>query len=38
MGFNASRRYRDDKRHDIAVLIAAAVVIGALLAWGFGLL
>ncbi len=37
MGFNATRRYRDSKVRDIALLVVAVVVIGALLAWGFGL-
>ena len=37
MGFNASRRYRDDKIRDIALLVVAIVVISVLLAWGFGL-
>lgn len=38
MGFNATRRYRDGKSSDIALLIAAVVVIGALLLWGFGVI
>lgn len=38
MGFNATRRYRDSRNRDIALLVVAIVVIGALLAWGFGLL
>jgi hypothetical protein len=33
MGFNATRRYRDDKRVDIAILIAAILVVAALLLW-----
>jgi hypothetical protein len=33
MGFNATRRYRDDKRVDIAILVAAIVIILALLSW-----
>ncbi len=37
MGFNATRRYRDDKRNDLILLAVAIVVIVALLAWGFGL-
>lgn len=36
MGFDATRRYRDDKARDVALLVAAVVVIGLLLAWGFG--
>ncbi len=37
MGFNATRRYRDGKGRDIALLLSAIVIIGGLLAWGFGL-
>ncbi|HEX6677568.1 MAG TPA: hypothetical protein VF486_21410 [Actinomycetes bacterium] len=33
MGFNATRRYRDKKTVDIAILVAAVVIIGGLLAW-----
>jgi hypothetical protein len=38
MGFNATRRYRDDKRNDLVLLAVAIVVILGLLAWGFGLI
>jgi hypothetical protein len=38
MGFNATRRYRDGKGRDIALLVVAAVVIGSLLLWGFGVI
>ncbi len=38
MGFNATRRYRDDKRNDIWLLVAAVVVLGAGLLWGFGVI
>jgi len=38
MGFNATRRYRDNKRNDITLLIVALVVTGGLLLWGFGIL
>jgi uncharacterized membrane protein YhaH (DUF805 family) len=38
VGFNATRRYRDDKRNDIWLLVVAIVVLGALLLWGFGIL
>lgn len=38
MGFNATRRYRDAKVRDIALLIAAVVIIGGLVAWASGLL
>jgi hypothetical protein len=33
MGFNATRRYRDKKTIDIAILIAALAIIAALIAW-----
>lgn len=36
MGFNATRRYRDGKNNDLWLLVAAAVVVGILLAWVFG--
>lgn len=36
MGFDANRRYRDDKSNDIWLLVVAIAVIGAALAWGFG--
>lgn len=36
MGFNATRRYRDGKRRDIALLVVAAVVIGGAIAWAMG--
>jgi hypothetical protein len=38
VGFNATRRYRDDKRHDIWLLVIAGVVLGAALLWAFGVL
>jgi hypothetical protein len=38
MGFNATRRYRDGKGRDIAILVAAVLVIGGLIAWAAGLL
>jgi len=38
MGFNASRRYRDSKYRDIALLMVAVVVIGGALAWAMGVL
>lgn len=38
MGFDANRRYRDDKRNDIVLLVVAIAVIGAALLWGFGVL
>lgn len=36
MGFNATRRYRDAKSRDVALLVVAVVVIGLLVAWGMG--
>jgi hypothetical protein len=33
MGFNATRRYRDKKTIDIAILVAALVIIALLIAW-----
>lgn len=38
MGFNATRRYRDAKGRDIALLVAAVLIIGGLVAWASGLL
>ena len=38
MGFNATRRYRDSRWNDIALLIAALVVIGVAIAWASGLI
>ena len=38
MGFNATRRYRDSKWNDIALLVAALVVIGLAVAWASGVL
>lgn len=38
MGFNATRRYRDSARRDIALLVAGIVIIGVALAWGLGLI
>ena len=33
MGFNATRRYRDKKTVDIALLVAAILIVLALLGW-----
>ena len=38
MGFNATRRYRDSKWRDIAMLVAAVVIIGGLVGWAAGLI
>ncbi len=37
MGFDATRRYRDDKRNDIWLLIAAAVLIVGSILWAVGI-
>ncbi len=36
MGFDANRRYRDDKRNDIWLLVAAGVLIGGSILWALG--
>ncbi|HZA83322.1 MAG TPA: hypothetical protein VFC13_17945 [Actinomycetes bacterium] len=33
MGFNATRRYRDKKTVDIALLVAAVLIVLGLLGW-----
>jgi hypothetical protein len=38
VGFNATRRYRDNKWNDIVLLVLALVVIGVAVAWASGLL
>ena len=38
MGFNATRRYRDSKWNDIALLVAALVIIALAVAWASGLI
>jgi hypothetical protein len=35
VGFNATRRYRDKKTVDIALLVSAIVIVVGLLAWVF---
>lgn len=37
MGFNATRRYRDAKWRDVALLVAAIVIVGGLVGWASGL-
>jgi len=37
MGFNATRRYRDAKSRDVALLVAAVILVGGALAWAAGL-
>lgn len=37
MGFNATRRYRDAKWRDIAILVSAVVILGGLIGWASGL-
>lgn len=36
MGFNATRRYRDGKWVDIALLVGGTAVIVGVVAWAFG--
>ena len=36
MGFNATRRYRDDKRVDIITLVVGILVIVAAILWAVG--
>jgi len=38
VGFNATRRYRDSKWNDIALLVAALLVIAVAVAWASGLI
>ncbi len=38
MGFNATRRYRDDKSRDIRLLVIAILIVSALLLWAFGVI
>jgi hypothetical protein len=33
VGFNATRRYRDKKTIDLAILIAAIVIVALLVGW-----
>jgi hypothetical protein len=33
VGFNATRRYRDKKTIDLAILIAAIVIVAVLVGW-----
>ncbi len=37
MGFDATRRYRDDKRNDIWLLVVAIVLVTGSIAWAAGL-
>jgi hypothetical protein len=38
MGFNATRRYRDGKGADIALLVIGLLVLLGLALWGLGIL
>ena len=38
MGFNATRRYRDDKRRDVRLLVIGVVVLAVLLLWASGVI
>lgn len=36
MGFNATRRYRDDKSRDVRLLVIGIVVVVGLILWAMG--
>jgi hypothetical protein len=36
VGFNATRRYRDGKAVDLALLVVGTVIVAALIAWAMG--
>lgn len=38
VGFNATRRYRDNKWNDIWLLVAAGVLVGGAILWATGVL
>lgn len=38
MGFNATRRYRDGKGADIALLVIGLLVLTGMTLWGLGVL
>jgi hypothetical protein len=38
MGFNATRRYRDGKGTDIALLVAGLVILLVMVLWGIGVI
>ncbi len=38
MGFNATRRYRDDARRDVRLLVVGIVVVLALILWAMGVI
>ena len=38
MGFNATRRYRDGKGFDLALLVIGLVVLAGMTLWGLGVL
>ena len=38
MGFNATRRYRDGKGTDIALLVAGLVILLLMVLWGIGVI
>ncbi len=38
MGFNATRRYRDDKHRDVRLLVVGIVVVVGLLLWASGVI
>lgn len=38
MGFNATRRYRDGKRTDIALLVVGLLIVLLAVLWGIGVI
>jgi hypothetical protein len=38
MGFNSTRRYRDGKGIDLALLVVGLVVLAVLALWGMGVI
>ena len=38
MGFNATRRYRDDKSRDVRLLVIGIVVVLGLVLWAMGVI
>lgn len=38
MGFNATRRYRDGKGTDIALLVAGLLIVLLAVLWGIGII
>lgn len=38
MGFNSTRRYRDDKNNDVALLVIGVTVVVLILLWAMGVI